>query len=450
MIQPRPKYYFTLNVLIKIDGEKWLLISHFRWSICQAYYDVEHSTSETRLQRRITSYITGKEKSAKEGNFVKNAVVFTGLPRMSERFEQSVSEMTSLRQRGLIDKIVFVTWHGMLDDQEPLEGALQSAGVEIIEKEESPVGGSGNIWHQMRALDFGLRAIPSDYRVLKTRTDVHIDPEFLAELLAGDIDYVRSSAGSGVFTERLWVPFFKIGAPFYICDYCFYGHKTDVERLVNYDARYDFLFHVSKGLPEVRRYIDPYLSEYRFLETYLTNYSYDRAGDRLLDRSGLLQSRLDSRVYGAFLGFYYKVMMEDFYVNYDPVTFQDGWWVDGRPPKNLANIEDSFVKNFTQGPTQGRHDLFCYYSSWLDTHFGDQPSDDVPDQILRGIDRSFDDWASYEIDTERLRRDVKRDKQFFDLTPYPKNPVTEWVTEQVLTPLGLRKGAKDIYRRLTR
>lgn len=378
---------------------------------------------------------------------MKNAVVFTGLPRMRERFERSVSDLNDLERQGLVDRILFVTWKGRLDNEE-LRDTLTDAGVEVIEKEEAPVGGTGNIWHQMRALDFGLRELSSDYHVLKTRSDVRIEKDFLERLLANEIPYRDQPAGSGVFDERLWVPFFTIGSPFYLCDYCFFGQKTDMQKLVNFDARFDFLYHVPHGLPEVRRYFQPYISEYPFMEAYLTNYTHDRSG-RLTNRYELFDSRLNSPVFGAFLAFYYKAMMSDFYFKADPVTFKTESVIGGNYPVDAADIDGSFLDNFRKGSDQEWIALRCQHTDWLEAQFGDAPNDDVPQPIREGVERPFDDWADYEIRREDLQADIERDRQYFDVTAYPTHSAVVWLSDHVLAPLGLKEKAKQVYRSAT-
>lgn len=379
---------------------------------------------------------------------MKNAVIFTGLPRTPDRFERSVTEMADLRRQGLIDRLIFVTWQGRLNDKDRVRSFLDEAGVEVIEKKEASEGGWRNIWHQMRALEFGLEAIPSnDYRVLKTRSDVHIKKKFLRELLSGDIDYRNTPAKSGVFKERVWVPFFRTDLPFFLCDYCFYGQKQDLEKLVNFDARFDFLYDVPRGLTEVRRFIHPYLKNYPFLRLYLRNYDHQDSY-LLTDREGALESRLNSSVYASFLAFYYNVMQGDFYINYAPVTFRGGEWLNAIPSEDASEFESIFLDNLSHGPHQGQYDMFCYRTDWLENKYGGEPSSEIPDQLLNQMERSFDEWREYRIDPDALRSDIERDKQFYDTTNYPGNSATRWVAGEVLEPLGLKEPIKRLYRRM--
>jgi hypothetical protein len=368
-----------------------------------------------------------------------NAVVFTGLPRMPERFKRSITEMQELKRRGLIDYLLFVTWCGRLEGKSKFNEILNDAEVEVIEKEESPIGGVGSVWHQMRALDYGLRALPSDCRVLKTRSDTHIEQPFLEQLLSGDIEYIHTPAGSDVFRERIWTPFANIRDPFYIGDYCFYGHKNDMERLVHYDIRYHILFDLPRGgTPEERRFIHPYLLDYPFLESYM---KYDRSGE-YVDRRALLESRLNSPVYSAFYSFYFKCILEDFYVEYDPVTFNNVDRLSGK----IVDHDHEFKTNFFPGLEEESPGRYCYYMDWIESQFGDPPDESVPQHVVEGIERSVDEWQEYEIHREALLADIKRDKQYFDYTPYPNHPVTNWLSSRVLEPLRLKEPARRLFR----
>lgn len=378
---------------------------------------------------------------------MENAIVFTGLPRMPDRFKRSVTEMIDLRRKGLIDRIVFATWQGRLNSTDDVRDFLEEAGVEIIERPEAAEGGQANIWHQMRALEFGLEALPEDARVLKTRSDVHIEPEFLAKLLAGEMDGIHSPAGSGTFSERIWVPGFVIDIPFYVCDYCFYGRKQDVAKLVNFDARFDFLYHTPGGLPEVRRYIHPYLDGYSFLRTYLRNYEHQNEY-HLTDRSSLFESRLTSPLYGSILGFYYKVLCNDFRVHYAPVTFRDEVGIP-LSIEDVSGFEATFLDNKDSGINQGKYDKFCQRHEWLAERFGEDGDKDVPKSILEGFRRPFEDWQSYEVPTDKLRTDVERDEQFYDITDYPEGPFINWTVQHALEPLGVNEFVKRLYRRVS-
>lgn len=375
---------------------------------------------------------------------MQNAVVFTGLPRMPGRFRRSISEMDELADQGLVDRILFVTWKGRLENNSELRHFLVNKGVEIVEAEESPIGGHGNIWHQMKALDIGLRMIPSGLNVLKTRSDVYIEKKFLRRLFSGEINALRAPSETGVFTTRLWAPFFGIDKPFFICDFCFYGSHEDVEKLYNYDSRYEVLYDLGTRLPEKRRFLHPYIEEFPFLKTYYSTFLEVGWGRNRYyeDRHEFLKRRIRDPVFGALLSFYYKVMMGDYYINYKPVTFQN----DNQYTSHKLLDTDNFTSNFTRGPARMEYNLLCKRPGWLSASFSDTPNEDVPDRILAGIQRDFAKWRDFEIDEAELRRELKQQRRYHDMTDYPTNPTAELISQRILEPLNMKTPALNVYR----
>jgi hypothetical protein len=352
--------------------------------------------------------------------------------------------MQDLKQKGRIDRILFVTWTGRIGQKSGLRNFLNNSEVEVIEKEEAPVGGHHNIWHQMRALEFGLKEVSQNSRVLKTRTDVHINQEFLERLFSNSIKYRDNISESGIFSERIWTPFFSIEEPFFISDLSFFGTKSDLMKLINYDARYDFLYNVQNALPEIRRFIHPYLEKYDFLENYLLKYPH-RGENHVQDRRGLVKSRLNSTVYGSFFAFYYKIMLEDFYVEFDPMTFYDSsldevTW-DGR-----VDTSQNFMNNFIQGPESGRHHILCGNTSWLQSHFRGEMTEDIPSPVVNGIKRPFNNWVEINFEEDMIMSDLNRDKKFFDTTEYPDNIIVNLLQNKILGPVGMTTEMKHLYR----
>lgn len=375
---------------------------------------------------------------------MENDVVFTGLPRMPARFRRSVSEMVELADQGLVDRIIFVTWKGQLENKSDLRGFLVESGVELVEVEESPIGGHGNIWHQMKALDIGLQEIPSGHNVLKTRSDVYIEQEFLRRMFSGEIDELQAPSGSDVFSKRLWAPFFAIDKPFFICDFCFYGPHQDIVKLYNYDARYEVLYGLGTRLPEKRRFIHPYIDEFPFLKTYYSTFLEFGWGRNHYyeDRHQFLEQRFHGLVFCALLSFFYKIMMEDYHVNYEPVTFRENSQYTSY--KSLDTEE--YMTNFTRGPARTEYNLLCKRPEWLSANFCGTPNKDVPDQILTGIRRDFAKWRDFEIDETELRRELEQQRRYHDTTDYPTSPTAELVSQRILEPLNLKTPALKAYR----
>jgi hypothetical protein len=375
---------------------------------------------------------------------------------MEDRFRRSISELSDLMADNLIDKIIFATETGSLKNKEKLRNYLRRHEVDIIES-HSRFSGRGTEWYQMQDLDAGLEHVQDNATLLKTRSDIHINKPFIRSLFTGGIDHLHRPAGSGVFKNRIWAPFFGILTLFMISDYCFWGHKEDIEKLFNYDARYDVKYDLQKGIAATRRYIHPYLDKYPFLNEYLTHYrGYNRHPDFLTDRNKFVQSRLESPQFCDFLGFYYKTMLEDFYVNYEPVKMRDR---DSQthfeifPHVDKASSTEQFMTNFEGGPNQGRRDIICTHTSWLQAHFCDPRSTHVPEQILTAFDRSYDAWKDYDVDSDQIEADVRREDTLFrnrEQQEMSVNPMLKTIADRLLAPLGLKKYSRRLYHALRR
>lgn len=383
---------------------------------------------------------------------MENVVLFLGLPRMKNRFKTSVSEMRELKTSGVIDDILFVTWRNRMEKEDELIKYLDSAGVEIVLKKESPVGGNGNFWHQSRALDYGLREISSKSRVLKTRTDVHIEKDFVRDLFNKGVN--KKFDKSGIFAERIWSPSFKIGYPFYMNDICFFGRKMDIKKLVNYDVRYgngetdDHIFYIPTGRSEVARFIHPYVRQFSFLEQLLENYRHCQNSTRRLSRKrseALIESRLESPIYSQFLSFYYKVCMCDFYFNSEPVLFKN---MNNTSDKYLATNNKLFMSNFTSCSDQYAMGSRCGHSEWLESHFVNGFSEDVPMTIKNGIDTSFNEWSKKHLTDKKVKKDEERDEKFYDNFEYPENIASKWLSDNILKPLNISDESRRIYKYL--
>lgn len=374
---------------------------------------------------------------------MKNTVIFTGLPRNPALFERSVSEMADLRGDGVLERILFVTWREYFDEDSELARTLDGYDVEVITAPESPLAGDGNIWHQMKALDLGLRETPNDHWVLKTRTDLHISKRFLRRLFTGDVTRVLEPAESGVFERRLWTSHFDVTEPFLVSDLCFYGKATDVAQLVNYSSRYEVLYELGANRPEKRRYVHPYMEEFPLVSTYYERFLRDGWGDcqSYVNRRALIWERAKAPVSGSFLGLYFKLVNADFHVNVRPVTFREG------ELDNLANpVVGDFEATIKQGNLHTGGIVACGRSSYLDELL-DRPSESkVPQPVVDGFERPFNAWRSHEPDADSISEELRELKRFVDTSGGRTNRLLDVLSRRVLTKVGAETWTGPVYR----
>gem|GEM_PF-3725981 len=253
-----------------------------------------------------------------------------------------------------------VTWESERERAPERCVQLESAGVELIIRPDCAVRGIGNIWPQMLAMDIGLGVL-GDSSVFKTRADLWIDPAVL-EAVASTPGYLDrgSPSISGVFNQRVWLPWFEITTPFYYSDECFFGSASDLRRLINYDESYSLLFKPACGVTHYRRFVHPFRglspATELFLERYTdTGIGSDRRWEKLaglLEDGGYLESVAASY---AVLGSCFRVGCPD-----GSIEFRS--WSSGTPSPGSGALASCFAPE-GQGLESGH--LFCHDDRWL-------------------------------------------------------------------------------------
>ncbi|MBT3883741.1 MAG: hypothetical protein HOF70_03090, partial [Rhodospirillaceae bacterium] len=176
-----------------------------------------------------------------------------------------------------------------------------------------PQSWSGNMLSQMMSLQVGLRRVPEGNRVLKTRTDVFIEPDAFAHVLAQDcsLKFPENFARAAhIFENKVWVWGAEATSPFYIHDLFFFGHKRDMAKLVNMDIRYDVMYQMSKERIHIRRFLHPFLYEFPIFERFLNienvlGATHDFPNEY---RYSVLRQLLQNDTYVRILALYYQIL----------------------------------------------------------------------------------------------------------------------------------------------
>lgn len=302
-------------------------------------------------------------------------ILFCGLLREPEMFKASINEMVSLREKGLINKILFSTWIGEVKKNPEIEKLLKEKNVKIIESEEPKERGHGSIWCQMKAMNVGLEKIDSGRFILKTRSDVHVNKDFLVHLFNNKSELLKIKVDlpkGNIFSHKVWVPWFEITRPFYIGDECFFGKKEDVKLMINFDRRYDTDYRIGSGLAHIRRFIHPFIESYPIFKDSLGKFRQDgaiktfavRMKDKKIfdlrkisflrdlnkfNRFRKLKKRLRDSDYIKVLSAYYSIMYSHFYVDGDSYPKQVVF-DKAEPPSKKMDLE-IMENNYTSGKT---------------------------------------------------------------------------------------------------
>lgn len=166
-----------------------------------------------------------------------NAIVFIGLIRSRELFHRSLEPCFELRKRGIVREIVASLWREEVDEKPDLADFLERNGVMIVthpRPTDHPVFeklGRHGI-KQMRFFREGIKALPENRRVLRTRFDVIFSPQRLEEILTADLGKGPGEAGrKSRLSGRLWTPATWLTQPLGFRDWCYFGWRSDLERM---------------------------------------------------------------------------------------------------------------------------------------------------------------------------------------------------------------------------
>ena len=240
----------------------------------------------------------------------KISVVVTGLVRNKELFSRSLD---SLRGLAGVGDIVLSTWDTEAQENATILAEFQhKQGLKIIAVPE-PDKWSGNLLSQMKSLYVGLNQVPADSYVLKTRTDVYIEPEALRHAFEKDLALTPAQNFSQVrhpFNEKVCVWGVEATSPFYIHDLFFFGRHADISKLVNMDIRYDLLYQMSKEKIHIRRFLHPFLHEFPIFEKFLHIEHVLGNTDKfpVEYRYAVLEKLLEDEAYILIMALYFRVV----------------------------------------------------------------------------------------------------------------------------------------------
>ena len=238
------------------------------------------------------------------------SIIFTGLVRDKAMFLRSLDAFRAIED---VHEIILSTWDKEASNNLDFLTETRRQYDLTVSAVPEPQSWSGNMLSQMVALQMGLRRVPEGNRVLKTRTDVFVEPDAFAHVLAQDpgLEFPENFARADhVFEQRVWVWGAEATSPFYIHDLFFFGHKRDIAKLMNMDIRYDVLYQMSKERIHIRRFAHPFLSDFPIFEMFLNVENVLGAPHKFPNeyRYSVLRRLLEHETYVQILALYYRIM----------------------------------------------------------------------------------------------------------------------------------------------
>jgi len=212
-----------------------------------------------------------------------------GFTRIPGLLKASFAPLVSLKRRGVLDRILYVTWaRSDLDDWIADAAALPQ--VEVVRIREPAVSGQPyqkKHFYQTHNIAAALALIDDDDTlVVKLRPDQIIDEAFLADKVLGFdslcapsrlAEQIGETMPASPFKMKIWTPWADSNQFFFMEDGIIGGLRRDVAKLMAPEGdelvrRYGDTN--SAWIVHVARFIAPFLRDYPIFRKYLANFTY--------------------------------------------------------------------------------------------------------------------------------------------------------------------------------
>jgi len=346
-------------------------------------------------------------------------IIFTGLIRNTDIFKKSLKDIFDLRKKSLVNRIILSSWDYELDNNPKITKYLKENKVITLGNKEPKERGVGNIYCQMKSLEEGLKKASNGF-ILKTRTDIYIDPKFLKKIFTEKQNLLKIThnlPNGNIFKYKIWAPYFEITSVFHMGDECFFGHSEDLKHLINYE-NYDRDYKIRGGATHVQRYIHPFIENYPELKNYLTKHSHvgfpedtkyykgmrkiARKNKHILsllnsffvnNRFKVLKKRFKEEGYLSALAAYYSIVYSHFYINNDPVDNNlnnNSIFIRNQEPKIRVG-DPEIMKNFSKDriSVRTKGHLYSFGEKFLKNIFENRvkQNNKISNQLMNTIDR---------------------------------------------------------------
>ena len=282
-------------------------------------------------------------------------VVITGQLKNKKNLIKTIN---NFYKADFINQIIISTWTEEVNKNKTLFFLFKKRNIELV-SEKSP-NFKVPFFFQSKSLENGLKYISNrELPVFKTRTDLFIDKKYVFKIINQDFTLNNKS----VFNKRVWIPFFEISKPFYFGDECFYGEYKDLNKLINYEEKYDF-WKIGPGSSHVRRFCNPYIEQFKKIESVQKlNSITNHGGPR---RFETLTKLLKNEAYLEYLFFNFLILSNEFRIGLQNtksyINFRE--WSSGVYQPKVQNFYSSFAEENSFNPQLGQ--IFSYDEMWLE------------------------------------------------------------------------------------
>lgn len=240
-------------------------------------------------------------------------ILFTGLIRNEKLFEEKLKKSLQLRDKGYIKNIVFSTWHGEIEKYPNIEKIIKNNDIIQIKSNEPNIKTPGYIIHQMKSLKFGLDFFDDSDYVYKMRPDLGgFNIENIVNLINGNYNKKIKNELNHIFDERVVIDGGFLTNPFYINDIQFFGKKSDLLNLVNFDLKYDIIYNDLS--PEQYFFAPVFIENFDIFKNYFKINQGLFHGNESLEKKYLTYF-FNSDFHLLALSYYIYILNHLFYIN---------------------------------------------------------------------------------------------------------------------------------------
>lgn len=170
-------------------------------------------------------------------------VVICGAVRNLLDVASIILRAVSLCNEGIADGIILSTWEGEFEDNPEYKHTLESLGVRVIQSKPLPESWNEVLYlnntRQAVQLNAALDSLPEDCYILKCRTDLSFETlsKVLSSLPNVDLTITERNRYNVDFHSKILVANMGISALFHSADISFYGHSSDVRKMMLFESR---------------------------------------------------------------------------------------------------------------------------------------------------------------------------------------------------------------------
>jgi len=174
----------------------------------------------------------------------KKYALFTGLLRTSGKdVNQTIQEKINLLKKYDIETFFF-SWKDDLPKEDCNKITQKGVNLCLL---DSPTDDDGNTMHhvgksiigrqrQIFMAQKGIQSFDANSKILKLRWDLDFSEELLKNFVS---DTYLEPISDGMLKNKVWVSFFSIQELYSVSDQCYFGHKEDLEKIVQFNYKID-------------------------------------------------------------------------------------------------------------------------------------------------------------------------------------------------------------------